>query len=248
MSTSTRHFESTLPVERRTLLCGLAGLFALRPRAQAAEALRPERAGALSWERFTAEAPRLLTELAGDTTPAGHDAYLFLLASLAARVERVPGGTLTPFGGLEPEVSFGMLRPGTPFFVVEWRLEPHAELPAHCHPGGSVCTLALEGEAEVRHYELEPGAPRHDARSDELFRLRETRRQRLTPGRMSTLSPTRDNLHFFRAGASGARGIDLSTMHGGDGSFSFVDFAPDEPVEGALYEGLWVGQDPPRAK
>src|SRR5206468_1371887 len=113
----------------------------------------------LTWEQFLASAPGEVAELARSQEPALQDAYLYLLASLAARVESVPGGKLTAFAKLDPRVLFGMLHRGTPFFVVEWRMEPSATLPAHCHPGGSVCTLALEGEAEIRHYEVEPGAP-----------------------------------------------------------------------------------------
>lgn len=229
----------SLAIERRQLLAASACLLAA-PRL----ASRPARA--TSWERFLAEAPEQVAELAKGTTPREHDAYLFALASLAARVESVPGGNLSAFGGLEPEVRFGMLHRGQPFFVVEWRLAPHAFLPGHCHPGASVCTLALEGECEIRHYEAEPGAPAYDAKEPAPFRLRETRRQVLRPGSLSTLAPERDNLHLFRAGPKGAHGIDISTMHGGDGSFSFVELDPDAPAdaERGSYAARWVGPKP----
>jgi hypothetical protein len=226
------------PIERRHLLA--AALALPFPR------LARGRASGTTWEQFLERAPVELAELARATTAAEQDAYLFALASLVARVERVPGGKLERFAELTPEVLFGMLHFGTPFFVVEWRLTPGAVLPVHCHPGASVCTLALEGEAEIRHYELEPDAPAFDSGSDAPFLLRETRRQRLRAGSVSTLSATRDNLHGFRAGAAGARGIDLSTMHGGDGRFSFARLDPDAPtdVEGRV-EARWTGQTPP---
>lgn len=226
-------------LERRHLLAASALLFVRPPPGKT----RPE---GWSWEDFVEQAPVEVAELAKGTSAAEYDAYLYALASLAARIERVPGGTLSAFGGLEPEVLFGMLHRGTPFFVVEWRLRPGAVLPAHCHPGTSVCTLALEGECELRHYEPEPDAPAYDSKEDAVVRLRETRRQRLRPGSLSTLTPTRDNLHLFRAGAQGARGIDLTTMHGGDGSFSFADFDPDQPLDAAegLYEARWIGSKP----
>jgi hypothetical protein len=226
-------------VERRHLLAASAFLLA-------APRLPRLRERGTSWVQFLADAPGEVAELALGTTPAEHDAYLYALASLAARIEGVPGGKLSAFGGLEPEVLFGMLHRGTPFFVVEWRLAPHAELPAHCHPGASVCTLALEGECEVRHYEVQPGAPAYDSKSEQPFPLRETRRQLLRPGSLSTLAPQRDNLHWFRAREQGARGIDLSTMHGGDGSFSFVAFDPDAPADAGrgLYEARWIGSKP----
>lgn len=230
-------------IERRHLLAAGALLCALpTPRALVRRVTREGQ----SWERFLEEAPKEVAELARGTTPAELDAYLYTLAALAARIESVPGGTLSPFGGLDPEVLFGMLHRGTPFFVVEWRLRPHAFMPAHCHPGASVCTLTLEGECEIRHYEPEPDAPAYDSKSEEPFLLRETRRQRLRPGSLSTLTPTRDNLHLFRAGAAGARGIDLTTMHTGNGSFSFASFDPDAPVDAAagLHEARWIGSKP----
>src|SRR5262245_34032435 len=123
------------PIERRHLLSASALLLA-------APRLRARRTNTLSWQEFLHAAPLEVEELARGTSPAEHDAYLFALASLAARIERVPGGKLSAFGGLEPEVLFGMLHRGKPFFVVEWRLMPGAVLPGHCHPGASVCTLA----------------------------------------------------------------------------------------------------------
>jgi hypothetical protein len=167
------------PVARRHVLAA-AALALPFPR------LARLRAGvATTWEEFLERAPDELAELARAATPAEQDAYLYALASLVARVEHVPGGKLERFAALEPAVLFGMLHRGQPFFVVEWRLEPHAALPAHCHPGASVVTLALEGAAEIRHYEVEPGAPAFDSGSEAPFALRETRRQRLRPGGVS---------------------------------------------------------------
>ena len=246
-STSGSPFQERLlpavAIERRHLLAASALLCAWPRRAGSAP---PTLAPAMKWEEFLAEAPKRVSALAQAQTPAELDTYLYTLAALAAQLESVPGGKLVPFGGLDPKVLFALLFRGTPFSVIEWRLEPRAVLPAHCHPGASVCTLALEGEAELRHYEVEPGAPAYDSKSEDVFRLRETRRQRLRPGAVSTLAPARDNLHWFRAGAPGARGIDITTMHGGDGSFSFVDFDPDVPLDAAqgLYEALWTGQEP----
>ncbi|MSR61623.1 MAG: hypothetical protein EXS08_04135 [Planctomycetes bacterium] len=230
---------AAIEVERRHLLAASALVLAW-PRALRRCADVP------SWEQFLVEAPKRVGELAQGKSAAEQDAYLYTLASLAAQIESVPGGKLSAFARLDPKVLFGMLHRGTPFFVVEWRLEPNAVLPAHCHPGASVCTLALEGAAEIRHYEVEPGAPAYDSKSEDAFTLRETRRQRLRPGALSTLSATRDNVHGFRAGAEGARGIDITTMHGGDGSFSFVDFDPETPLDPKLgsYEALWIGQEP----
>lgn len=235
---SATPLPSSCVARRHLLMAGAVLLAARRPRAA-----RPD---GLTWEQFLDEAPLELEELARGTMPREHDAYLYALASLAARVESVPRGELSPFGGLDPEVLFALLHRGRPFFVVAWRLAPNAVLPAHCHPGSSVCTLALEGECELRHYEAQPGAPAHDSKSQRPFQLRETRRQVLRPGSLSTLAPQRDNLHLFRGGETGARGIDISTLHGGDGSFSFAAFDADRPVDAArgLYQARWIGQEP----
>jgi len=232
-------------IERRAVLCGAAavsGLAALPPEpSPAGSAL--ETPGELAWERFTAVAPPLLTALAAGERAADLEAYLHALASLAVRTSGVPRTELKAFAGVEPEAAFGMLHRARPFFVVQWRLAPGAVYPAHCHPGYSVCTVALAGSAEVRHYEPEPGAPAFDAEERRPFLLRETRRQRLVPGAISTLAPTRDNLHRFQAGPDGALGIDLTTPHGGDGRFSFASFDAERPRDPAarLYEATWIG-------
>jgi hypothetical protein len=105
---------------------------------------------------------------------------------------------------------------GVPFAVIQWRMAPHAILPAHCHPQATVCTVGIEGEA---------------------------RGQIVSPRRIRTLSSTRDNIHYFEAGDAGARGLDITTGYGGDGSFSFVAFQPDKPKDPKkqLFEAVWTG-------
>ena len=171
------------------------------------------------------------------------DAYLYQVASFAARLTEIPNDQLGVFGDLEPKVEFGLSYRGSPFIVVQWRMEPGAILPAHCHPNAAVCTLAVEGEARIRNFEIEGEAPVHNSGSRASFLLRETHNEILTPGRVNTLSTTRDNIHYFEASTAGARGIDITTGFGGDGTFSFIDFEPDKPKDAGkrLFEAVWIG-------
>ena len=98
-----------------------------------------------------------------------------------------------------------------------------------------------EGEMELKNFEIIGEAP--DYASKKSFRLRETSSEIMTRGRINTLSPTRDNIHRFRSGKQGARGIDISTMHGKMAPFSFVEIS-DQPVrsESRVFEAVWHPQ------
>jgi hypothetical protein len=157
------------------------------------------------------------------------------------RTSDIPRAKLGRFEKLEPAASFGVSYRGRPFFIVEWQLEPNALLPPHCHPNASVCTVGLEGEAHIRNFEIIGHAPEFSSRK--IFMVRETHNEIIAPGRINTLSSMRDNIHTFQAGKSGARGIDISTYHGPDVGFSFLDIA-GKPREskGGIYEATWKGQ------
>jgi hypothetical protein len=204
--------------------------------------------GSLTWDAFIKTSVPLARELAKDASEAGQDDYLFRLAALAVRLQSAPDTKLFPFGGLDPKVEFAPSYRGRPFAIIQWRMYPHAVLPAHCHPQASVCTLGLEGEARLRHFEVKGDAPAFDSGSSRSFQIRETRQQVIGPRRVSTLSAARDNIHYFEAGSSGARGIDITTMYGGTGNFSFLAFDPQKPLDKAagIFEAAWTGRKPPR--
>jgi len=204
--------------------------------------------GRLSWDAFLKTSVPLARQLAKDASAAGQDDYLFRLAALAIRLQSAPDTKLFTFGGLDPKVEFAPSYRGGPFAIIQWRMYPHAVLPAHCHPQASVCTLGLEGEARLRHFEVQGDAPTFDSGSSRTFQIRETRQQVIGPKRVSTLSAARDNIHYFEAGSSGARGIDITTMYGGTGNFSFLAFDPHKPVDKAagIFEAAWTGRKPPR--
>ena len=163
-----------------------------------------------SLDAFAAQAQPIAKKLVADQSRAGQDAYLYELAALAVRVHDVAPRELFQF---KPGVRLAPAFRGSPFFVIEWRLDAGARLPPHDHPGYSVCTLALDGEAEVEHYE-----PAGDAS------VRKTRVSLLAPGSVDTLSSLRDNIHGFRAGPRGAHGLDITTLHAPkDSGFHWID-------------------------
>ena len=194
----------------------------------------------LGWDDFLKQCVPVAEELHRDSSKSGQDSYLYWLASMSARLrlKEAPRAKLGRFGTLDPPVNFGRSFRGKPFFIVEWRLEPGAVLPPHCHPNVSVCTLGLEGEARIRNFEIVGDAP--DFSSKQTFQVRETHNEIIAPGRLNTLSALRDNIHTFQAGKQGARGIDISTYHGPDVGFSFLDISDGaRDAERRIYEAAW---------
>ena len=184
-------------------------------------------------------------ELKEDTTRRGQDAYVRYLSQTVGSVTDVTRSNLgtKSWKSLDPGVFLGVAGRNSAFFVVHWRMEPYALLPPHCHPKTSVCTLGLEGQATLRHFDPAPSAPPYRTDRETEFEVRETRRLELRPGTVSTLTEERDNIHLFQTGRTGARGIDVTSDYGGDGSFSFVDFdhggASRSDVD--VYTARWTG-------
>jgi hypothetical protein len=194
----------------------------------------------LGWDDFLKQCVPVAEELHRDSSKSGQEAYLYWLASMSARLrlKEAPRAKLGRFGTLDPPVHFGRSFRGNPFFIVEWWLEPGAFLPPHCHPNASVCTLGLEGEARIRNFEIVGDAPEFS--SKQSFQVRETHNEIIAPGRLNTLSAFRDNIHTFQAGKQGARGLDISTYHGPDVGFSFLDIGDRaRDAERRIYEAAW---------
>jgi hypothetical protein len=241
----TRRRMFWLPLLAAQVLIGRAGNVIANQMSQeastAASAPTPEQR--LDWDSFIKQCLPVALELHKDSSASGQEAYLHWLASMIARarVAEIPKAKLGRFGTLQPSVSFGVSYRCKPFFIVEWKLEPRAFLPPHCHPNASVCTVGLEGEARIRNFEIIGQAPEFSSRKS--FAVRETHNELIAPGRINTLSSLRDNIHTFQAGPAGARGIDISSYHGPDVGFSFLDIGakPKEP-EGRIFEAVWQGQ------
>lgn len=227
----------------RTSLVGAAAVVALRATtidlfAQDRPPQLPAKSIArLAWDDFLKEAVPVARQLLADPG-FSVDEYLYRIGSLATRLEAIPETKLFPLEQLNPRVFFAPSFKGSPFFIIQWRMEPGAILPPHNHPNASVCTFGFEGEIRLRNFEIEGQAPAYE--SGKIFRLRETHNEPLTPGRINTLSPARDNIHTFRAAKQGARGIDISTLHGPSAPFSFVDIN-EEPIdpESRIFEATW---------
>jgi hypothetical protein len=227
-------------IERRTILWKMP-LVAAAFLAAMPEALRG--GGPLTWDDFTARATAAAKDLY-NADGYDEDAYVYHLAAAAVGAPDVPATAKTGrFGKLDPPVEFGPVYRGAPIMMVQWKLAPNAWLPPHNHPHYNVISIGLEGEAVVTHYDVDGDAPPFDAAS--AFTVRRTRETLIAPRRMSPLTSSRDNIHTFRAGPKGARGIDINTQAGKDIGFSFLDIAP-KPLDAAraTFAAKWIGQNP----
>jgi hypothetical protein len=175
------------------------------------------------------------------TARLNEDAHLYSLAAAAAHLnlKSVPEAKTGRFGGLNPPVSFGPVRVRPPLAIILWRLDPGAVLPAHNHTPADVLSICLAGEARVRHFDILGRAPEYSSRA--AFLVRETRNMLLTPGRMSGLTQTRDNIHTFHAGEQGATGIDINSVLPGNKDFSFLEISEQTTdSQKGIYEAVWT--------
>lgn len=202
----------------------------------------------IAWDEFLKRSVPMAQQLIAD--PAfSVDEYLYRIGSLATRLKEIPNSALGSYKTVEPRVWFGPSFRGSPFFIIQWRMEPGALLPPHNHPNASVCTLGFEGEVRLRNFEIIGEAP--DYASKKAFRVRETRNEMMSHGRINTLSPLRDNIHCFQVGSEGARGIDINTLHGKTNNFSFLDISKTPAdSERRIFEAAWsdLGRATPPAK
>ncbi|MEQ8954914.1 MAG: hypothetical protein RL120_12345, partial [Gammaproteobacteria bacterium] len=174
-------------------------------------------------DEFIDAAAQMASALKSDDSRAGQDAYVAYIADAVDHIRNVSrdGLATNSWKGFDPGVFLGELGRNRAFFIVHFALEPGALLPPHCHPRTSVCTLGIEGQARLRHFDPPVDVPDYKTNRDTEFLVTETRRVDLQAGTTSTLTEQRDNIHLFEAGPQGARGIDVTTDYGGDGSFSF---------------------------
>ena len=203
------------------------------------------RVDGLAWDDFLKQSVPIAQQLIAD--PAfSLDEYLYRIGSLATQLKEIPNSALGSYKTVEPRVWFGPSFRGSPFFIIQWRMEPGAVLPQHNHPNASVCTLGFEGEVRLRNFEIIGEAP--DYASKKTFRVRETRNEVMSHGRINTLSPLRDNIHCFQAGDNGARGIDINTLHGKTNDFRFLDLSKTPAdSEKRIFEAAWSDLGRPAA-
>jgi len=194
----------------------------------------------LGWDEFLKQAVPVAQQLVAEAS-FSVDEYLYRIGSLATRLKEIPDSKLGPYTSVDRRVWFGPSFRGSPFFIIQWRMEAGAFLPPHNHPNASVCTLGFEGEVRLRNFEIVGEAPAYD--SKKTFQVRETRDETMRRARIGTLSPVRDNIHCFRVGKEGARGLDINTLHGAMNKFSFLDIA-EKPLdkEERTFEAAWNPQ------
>jgi hypothetical protein len=200
--------------------------------------------GALGWEDFLKQSVPIAQQLMADPD-LNIDEYLYRIGSLATRLNEIPDSKLGPYTKVDPRVWFGPSFRGSPLLIIQWRMEPGAFLPPHNHRNASVCSLGYQGELRLRNFEIVGEEPGYE--SGKTFRVKQTRDEAISRGRISTLSPSRDNIHSFAAGKTTARGIDINTLHGKN-DFSFLNLS-EKPVdtENRIFEATWnptLGQAP----
>jgi PCO_ADO len=226
--------------ERRHFLRGslatIAAIVSLRATTKNLLAQTPSADG-LAWDEFLKRSVPIAQQMIADPT-FSVDEYLYRIGSLATRLKEIPDSALGSYKTVEPRVWFGPSFRGSPFFIIQWRMEPGALLPPHNHPNASVCTLGFEGEVRLRNFEIIGEAPEYA--SKKTFRVSETRNEMMSHGRINTLSPLRDNIHCFEVGSEGARGIDINTLHGKTNDFRFLEISKTPAdSERRIFEAAW---------
>src|SRR5262249_38122184 len=88
------------------------------------ETERPD--GRIGWDEFVRECLSVATDCSKDASPPGQDAYLQRLAALAVRLHKAPATKLFPYAKLDPKVEFAPSFRGTPFVIIQWRMQPRA--------------------------------------------------------------------------------------------------------------------------
>lgn len=232
-------------LERRTLLwlpvAAATGGLARSALAQESEKSPSGAFAALGMEEFGKGWQALGKELLA-SPPELDEAYATQLAALAARLRLAELPSVA-----EPRRSPG-LAAGPAWFLapcalIEFRMDPGARIRLHNHPPQIVLTLCVEGEVAYRHFELEgEEIPCTELGVD--FLVRETRSGFLRPGTTTRLTRTRDGIHGFTAGKSGARLFDLTVSTTADiQTFSYLELGatPTDP-ERRVFEGRWIGK------
>jgi hypothetical protein len=171
------------------------------------------------------------------------DEYLYRLGAAVTKLEFGNIPTRLTAGGSEDGLTAGLMWAQAEIFIIEQHLDPGTVFRAHNHPAFNSVTMVTKGDCKFRHFEPVGEAPDYKRDLRKTFQLQETRAGILKVGRMSSLSRSRENIHWFQAGDDGATLLDFSMGFGGSsGDFSMLEFNPD-PVdaEQRIYEGFWIG-------
>ncbi len=233
-------------VRRRELIykgvasIGLLGFASILNNLQAYAQTTPS--GLTSFNDFLKEANPLTKSLIEDTSTGGQDRYLHALASHASKIESVPEPVSwnDSTQSFKPGTFIGFTPGGENFTVLQWRLEPNTEIRLHRHDYGNVVTVGLNGEANVRNFELVGDDV--DYSPGKTIKVKKTVDQQLTRGSVNLVSLDKNYIHGFRAGPDGAHGIDITTRikpkpDHGTPYLGVSDKAEDEFRQ--IYEAEW---------
>jgi predicted metal-dependent enzyme (double-stranded beta helix superfamily) len=235
--------EAGVRVQRRAVLNGLWAAPAALALARWSHG-RQEGAAPGPIDEFLGEWSERAAALTAAEEP-NEDAQLHELCAALSRLAPAsfPPRAMNAFEG--DGMTTGPVHHAAPFLVLEVELDPGAVIRAHNHVGWNFASLCVEGEASVRHFELDGEAPEPGVLERE-FTVREVSSALLTPGRTSTLTRTRANMHWFRAGEAGAKlldfGIQFSDPGGGPTTFSVLEYdAEPRDRERRTHTARWLG-------
>lgn len=214
-----QEFEPGVRLERRALLAGAVGALGLA----AAPAPRARVRAASDVDAFLDQAAALAKTLELKKDKA-EDGYLFRLAGLLCDTAEGPGD---PWGGIDDGVRFHghgvrKLEPPRHLRAIQIGFGPGAKIPVHDHRDYNGVILCLEGDIHCRNFDM-----LEEGQGPDVV-LRESVDALLTPGRFSTLSTTRDNLHELVAGPQGARVLDVFTYFEKGATSRYLEFQDGE--------------------
>ncbi|MCR9246787.1 MAG: hypothetical protein NXI31_17270 [bacterium] len=166
------------------------------------------------------------------------EAYLMGVAELMARLQ-VPTKAACD-AQLRTEAEARGVHPrALEFAVVMFDLDPGKGFEHHDHRDYNGVILGVDGEIRCRNFDIvgdDPVPPKGST-----FQIRQTRDDLLLPGRFSTLSRTRDNVHEVVAGPDGARMLDVFTMFHAQAKSNWlkVDSKPRDERRG-IFDAAWA--------
>ncbi|MBI3723161.1 hypothetical protein HY251_04280 [bacterium] len=222
-------------IERRSMLKASLGAVALLQGGLVSRALaqeKPDDEGELTWDALLKLAIPLAEKLVARKKP-NEEAFLLKLSSYMARLSEVPEAKF----GRGP-VASASVHDKHQLVVVQFKLDAGAALPFHDHRDYVGILAAVSGEARVRSFDIQGEDPRPP--KGKTFLIAETGDRLLAPGHYSHLSRRSDNVHDIRAGADGARLLDVFTFFKEDGKSVYLNVG-EKPRdrEKRLYEASW---------
>ena len=234
--------RSLLRISAATAVAGLATLSApgcATTTRKGLEGRKGLESGSLDLEGFLQETyPRAKQFVASGAKQ--EEAYLMAVGELMARLntaDLTPKQTQTRMKAFaerheSEDTRFEM-------WVVLFALEPGKGFSHHDHRDYNGLILGVEGEARVHNFDVvgpDPVPPK-----DTTFQIRQTRDDRIYPGRFSTLGTTRENIHDLVAGPDGATVLDVFTFLNKDANSHFLKVDPKpRDAERGIFDASWA--------